>query len=86
MKLGLPEAVAKQLALQTFAGSARMAQDSGVDVATLRAQVTSKGGTTEAALAVLESAGLRSMFETALAAAARRGQQMGDELAAQTAH
>ncbi|GAC1632466.1 MAG: pyrroline-5-carboxylate reductase [Nevskia sp.] len=85
MKLGLDEATAKQLALQTFAGSARMAQDSGVDVATLRAQVTSKGGTTEAALAVLESAGLRSMFDRALAAAAQRGRQMGDELAAQAA-
>ena len=82
VKLGLDEAVARKLALHTFTGSARMAQDSGVDVATLRAQVTSKGGTTEAALAVLEAGGLRTLFGEALAAAARRGQQMGDELAA----
>lgn len=82
VKLGLSSEVAQQLALQTFAGSARMAQDSGVDVATLRAQVTSKGGTTAAALAVLESTGLRNTFELALTAAAERGRQMGDELAA----
>lgn len=82
VKLGLDADVARQLALQTFAGSARMATESGVDVASLRAQVTSKGGTTEAALAVLESAGLRNIFNTALAAAAARSEQMGDELAA----
>jgi len=83
VKLGLDEDVASQLALHTFAGSARMAVDSCTDVAALRSQVTSKGGTTAAALAVLENSGFRSMFAEALAAAALRGRQMGDELAAQ---
>ncbi len=81
VKLGLDEDAARTLALHTFIGSARMAQESGLDVATLRTQVTSKGGTTEAALTVLESAGLRNTFVEALSAAARRGRQMGDELA-----
>lgn len=79
--LGLPADVAQLLADQTLIGSARMVQDSGTDVATLRAQVTSKGGTTEAAVQYLESAGLGRIFGEALAAAAQRGRELGEHLA-----
>jgi len=50
------------------------------DVTDLRAQVTSKGGTTEAAVKSLESAGLRSIFDDALVAASRRSRELGDLL------
>jgi pyrroline-5-carboxylate reductase len=79
--LGLDPAVAARLAQHTFIGAALMARDAGEDVATLRAQVTSKGGATEAALASLESAGLRRIFREALAAAAARSRLRGEELA-----
>jgi len=80
--LGLTPEVARQLARQTFIGAAKMAEGSATDIATLRAQVTSKGGTTQAALESLEADGFRRMLATALAAADRRGAQLGDELAA----
>lgn len=79
VKLGLAPEVAAKLALQTFVGSAKMA-DTGTDVATLRANVTSKGGTTEAAVAHLEKAGLRTIFADALSAAANRGAELGIQL------
>jgi pyrroline-5-carboxylate reductase len=79
--LGLDPAIAARLALKTFTGAAAMS-NGDTDVATLRVQVTSKGGTTEAALAVLESADLRRSFREALQAAADRARLRGDELAA----
>jgi len=78
--LGLPPAVAAQLATQTCVGAARMVGESGLDARTLRANVTSKGGTTEAAVNHLESAGLRAMFQQALAAADARAKALGDAL------
>jgi len=81
-QLGLSPAVAAQLAARTLVGAAKMVEAGDTDVAVLRAQVTSKGGTTEAALRHLESAGLRPMLAAALAAAARRSRELGDELAA----
>ena len=75
--LGLTPAVAGQLTLQTALGAARMALDSDVDVAELRRRVTSPGGTTAAALAVLDAGGLTALFGRALAAADARGREMG---------
>lgn len=81
VKLGLAPETAAKLALRTFAGSALMAAGQGAkDVTDLRAQVTSKGGTTEAAVKSLESAGLRSIFDDALVAASRRSRELGDLL------
>lgn len=80
--LGLTPDDAKKLALQTFIGAAKMAEGTGTDVATLRANVTSKGGTTQAALESLEADGFRRILNTALQAADRRGAELGDELAA----
>ncbi|HEY0913271.1 MAG TPA: pyrroline-5-carboxylate reductase [Solimonas sp.] len=83
-KLGLAPDTAARLALHTFAGSAQMAAAEGArDVVELRAQVTSKGGTTEAAVKSLEAAGLRRSFDEALAAAANRSRELGDLLDAQ---
>lgn len=79
--LGLDAATAAVLARRTLAGAGRMA-DGSQDVAALRANVTSKGGTTEAALAHLERHGLRQLVAEAVKAAAARGRQIGDELAA----
>lgn len=76
---GLPPAVARQLAAGTATGAARLAAESGDDPATLRAQVTSKGGTTAAALAVFESADLRAIVARAVAAAAQRSRELADE-------
>ncbi|HUS23584.1 MAG TPA: pyrroline-5-carboxylate reductase [Candidatus Binatia bacterium] len=77
--LGLDRATASALAEKTFTGAARMAGD-GKDVAELRANVTSKGGTTEAAVAELERNGVRELFKNALQAAAHRSAELGDAL------
>jgi pyrroline-5-carboxylate reductase len=76
---GLPPDVARRLALETAYGSARLARESSDDPATLRAQVTSKGGTTAAALAVLEQAGLRDIVCSAVAAASARSRELAAE-------
>ncbi len=81
--LGLNAEVAALLARQTFIGAARMAEGD-TDVAELRARVTSKGGTTEAAVASLENSGLHTIFREALAAAARRGAELGEQLSRET--
>lgn len=83
--LGLDAATADLLARHTFSGAGRMAE-SGTDVAKLRAQVTSKGGTTEAALDVLESQGFRARVQDAVAAATHRGRELGIELAKRQDH
>lgn len=79
-RLGLEKDTAARLARQTFIGSAAIAAPSEHDVTQLRAQVTSKGGTTEAAVQSLEASGLRAIFQQALAAAAKRGAELGDAL------
>ena len=78
--LGLKPEVAAQLAAQTCVGAARMVGESGLDAAQLRANVTSKGGTTEAAVNHLESAGLRAIFHAALQQADARAKALGDTL------
>jgi pyrroline-5-carboxylate reductase len=76
VKLGLPRDSARELAIQTLFGSGRMARDSDGDLARLRAEVTSKGGTTEAALRVFEGSNLRGIVAAALQAATDRGREM----------
>ncbi len=61
-------------------GSAQLAQGSTDSPAQLRKNVTSKGGTTEAALRVFEEERLAERFAKALAAATRRGGELGDDL------
>jgi pyrroline-5-carboxylate reductase len=76
---GLPDEVARRLTLETAFGAAAMARDSSDSLATLREQVTSKGGTTAAALAVLDGAGLRAIVGHAVAAADRRSAELAAE-------
>ena len=77
--LGLPRATARRLAVLTALGSGRMAAEGNDPPAVLREQVTSKGGTTAAALTVLEAAEVRATFAAALAAAARRSTELADQ-------
>jgi pyrroline-5-carboxylate reductase len=76
VKLGMERESALELAIQTLYGSGRMARESDGDLARLRAEVTSKGGTTEAALRSFEAANLRGIVAAALAAATDRGREM----------
>ncbi|MFO1408074.1 MAG: pyrroline-5-carboxylate reductase [Steroidobacteraceae bacterium] len=77
--LGLPHETARRLAAETARGAGRMAAESGLEPATLREQVTSKGGTTAAALAVFESGGLRELVARAAAAAASRSAELATQ-------
>ncbi len=79
---GLPTEVAHRLTLETAFGAAQMARQSADSLATLREQVTSKGGTTAAALEVLNSAGLRAIVAHAVAAADRRSAELAAEFGA----
>lgn len=79
-KLGLKPEQARLLVLETAFGAAKLALESREDAATLRARVTSKGGTTERALNTLADGNLQQLFEQALEAAARRAAELGDEL------
>jgi pyrroline-5-carboxylate reductase len=76
---GLPNEVAHQLTLATAFGAAQMARESADSLAMLREQVTSKGGTTAAALEVLDAAGLRAIVAHAVAAADRRSAELAAE-------
>jgi pyrroline-5-carboxylate reductase len=67
------------LALATFAGAAALANGSAEPPAVLRERVTSKGGTTHAAISQLEAAGVKAAFVTALHAARKRARELGDE-------
>lgn len=75
--VGLTREVSTALAIQTLYGSARLLAETGESPASLRAGVTSPGGTTAAGLRVLESAGLRSAILEAVVAAADRARALG---------
>ena len=78
--LGLPANTARELALQTFSGAAKLAASSAEPAATLRERVTSKGGTTEAALKVMAANRVKDSIVQAVNAANERGREMGVEL------
>jgi len=78
VELGLHPGMAERLAIATVRGAGAYAAQSELDAAELRRQVTSPNGTTEAALAVLESgAGMRMLIRRAVQAAARRSRELG---------
>ncbi|NUZ04327.1 pyrroline-5-carboxylate reductase [Piscinibacter koreensis] len=77
--MGLSAEQGRRLALATCAGAASLAQGSSEPLGRLREQVTSKGGTTAAALATLDAHGVRAAFGAALEAARRRAAELGDE-------
>jgi len=78
--LGFAAEAARRLAVETFLGAARLAESSSDPIAVLRERVTSKGGTTEAALKSFEADGLRQAIERGVRAAAERGRELGDLL------
>lgn len=78
--LGLEPETARRLTLDTVLGAARLAVISDESAAVLRQRVTSKGGTTEAALNALAAKGWHDTLVQAVQAAAIRSQQLGDEL------
>jgi len=75
-QLGLEHATAQRLARATLYGSGLLAHAPDADLARLRAEVTSRGGTTEAALRVFEGAGFRALVGKVLAAATARGREL----------
>ena len=68
--------------MQTALGAAKLALESNEDAAELRRRVTSPGGTTERALAVLQQAGLDEVFARALRAGAERAEELAQQLGA----
>ncbi|HUL56944.1 MAG TPA: pyrroline-5-carboxylate reductase [Usitatibacter sp.] len=79
-ELGLDAAASRALAVGTFAGAAKLAQERGEDPALLRAQVTSKGGTTERAVQALDGAQVKRAFVAAVKAACERSRELGEAL------
>lgn len=80
IKLGLSQETAHLLALQTAFGAAKMALESSDDCKTLRARVTSPGGTTEQAVKVLQHGGIQALFDQALEAAHHRASELSELL------
>jgi pyrroline-5-carboxylate reductase len=78
--LGLPPETCRKLALETVLGSAKLAAQSADSPAALRERVTSKGGTTEAALKAFEEQKLAERFLRAVEAARDRGAQLGTQM------
>ncbi|MDD5729172.1 MAG: pyrroline-5-carboxylate reductase [Victivallales bacterium] len=74
---GLPRELANKLAAQTVLGTARLLLESGRHPAVLRDEVTSPGGTTAKALAVLEKSGMKGMLIEAVLAAVKRSAELG---------
>jgi pyrroline-5-carboxylate reductase len=79
-ELGLSAEQGIALAKATFTGASQLAVRSSEPVSLLRERVTSKGGTTYAALTSMEESGVKSLIVKAIKAAAARGKTMGEEL------
>jgi pyrroline-5-carboxylate reductase len=79
-KLGLDSVTARKLAYATLEGATQLAHNSDEYAGVLRERVTSKGGTTAAALDILKQLDWHGALEKAVDAASQRGKAMGDEL------
>jgi pyrroline-5-carboxylate reductase len=77
--MGLSREQAHQLAIGTFVGASELARSSDESPEMLRQRVTSKGGTTHAAITSLEQDQVRSAIERAVMAARHRARELGDE-------
>ena len=83
-ELGLPEQIARDLSINTVLGAARMATESGTSATQLREQVTSPGGTTQAALQSFEQQNLEDVFRKAMNSALDRAEVMSADLGSAT--
>ena len=79
IEMGMSPEHAKQLAIGTFVGASQLAQSAKEPVSVLRERVTSKGGTTHAAITAMQSAQVGALFQDAIKAAQARAQVLGDE-------
>ena len=77
--MGLSAKQAYQLAVATFSGASSLAAASAEPPEVLRQRVTSKGGTTHAAITAMEAAGIKPAFVKAMQAAEQRARELGDE-------
>jgi pyrroline-5-carboxylate reductase len=75
--MGLSRPVARDLAVQTTLGAAKLLAESGEHPGALKDQITSPGGTTIHGLTILESGGMRGMLMDAVEAATRRSEELG---------
>jgi pyrroline-5-carboxylate reductase len=80
--MGLDATQAYQLAVATFIGAGELAKASSEPPEILRQRVTSKGGTTYAALSAMEHSGIKASFIQAMQAAQVRAKELGDEFGA----
>jgi pyrroline-5-carboxylate reductase len=80
--LGLSAEQARRLAVGTFAGASELARASSEPLETLRDRVTSKGGTTYAALTSMEHDQVKAAFVRAMEAACKRAEELGNEFGA----
>jgi len=78
-QLGLSADVAAKLAVHTAHGASAMAVQSDVDITELRRRVTTPGGTTEAALEILNAHHFKELIDMAITAATRRGQELAND-------
>lgn len=81
-EMGLSAEQGNALAIATFVGASQLAAQSSDPIAVLRDRVTSKGGTTYAALTSMEASGVKDAIVRAMKAAAERGKQLGEEFGA----
>jgi pyrroline-5-carboxylate reductase len=79
VEMGMSPDHAKQLAIGTFVGASQLAQSAQEPLTVLRERVTSKGGTTHAAITAMQSAQVGALFQEAIKAAQARAQVLGDE-------
>jgi pyrroline-5-carboxylate reductase len=84
-ELGFDEPTARQFALQTFLGGARLAAESNEAPAALRRRVTSRRGTTERAVETFDAQDLRGHFVEGVRAACLRSRELGDEMSREAA-
>lgn len=80
-KLGLPEAQARRLAIQTCQGAGKMLVESSEEPAQLRKNVTSPNGTTEAGLKSFDASGFADIVDKAVKAATNRAEELGRTMA-----
>jgi pyrroline-5-carboxylate reductase len=80
VEMGLSAQQGRELALATFLGASRLAAQSDEPLEVLRQRVTSKGGTTHAAITSMEAAGVKKAIVAAMQAAAARGRELGEAL------
>ncbi|WP_024304516.1 pyrroline-5-carboxylate reductase [Pseudogulbenkiania sp. MAI-1] len=79
-EFGFDDATARELVLGTFDGAVELAKQSELDVATLRANVTSKGGTTERAIARFEAEGVKAAIQAGVQDCRARSVELGQLL------